>query len=440
MLLALLVASLTLPLAASDPIVFNDDGGWCWFEDERVLVVKNRLVIGTVAAGTKSADRLGDVEVVTYDIPTGKTSRVTLHRGADAAERKRWLDDHNSPAFAVRPDKRLIAMYARHGNEEKIYYRVSGEPHDATVWQQERIYVPSERSRVTYTNLHWLKAEKRLYNFFRGLDNSFKPSYAWSEDGGETWKTGNVFINVPTQFRHRPYVKYASNGKDKVHVAYTEGHPRDFDNSVYHVFYKAGKLHHSSGEPIVPIASGLSRPEDGTLVFRGDKDNVAWVSDTHLDRNGNPVIVFSVQKNSAGMGSKQGGEDHRYHYARWNGKQWLQWEIAYGGWRLYPGEDDYTGNIAIDPQSTDTVYISTSVDPVTGKPLGSGHYEIYRGNTRDGGEKWQWTAVTSNSTKDNIRPIVPVWKDRRVALLWLRGKMTTYTDYDFEVVGAIQKR
>lgn len=440
MLLALLVASLTLPLAASDPIVFNDDGGWCWFEDERVLVVKNRLVIGTVAAGTKSADRLGDVEVVTYDIRTGQTSRVTLHRGADAAERKRWLDDHNSPAFAIRPDKRLIAMYSRHGNEEKIYYRVSGEPHDATTWQQERVYVPSERSRVTYTNLHWLSAEKRLYNFFRGLDNSFKPSYAWSEDGGETWKTGNVFINVPTQFRHRPYVKYASNGKDKVHVAYTEGHPRDFDNSVYHVFYKAGKLHHSGGDPIAPIPSGLARPEDGTLVFRGDKDNVAWVSDTHLDRKGRPVIVFSVQKNSAGLPSKQGGEDHRYHYARWDGKRWSQWEIAHGGQRLYPGEDDYTGNIAIDPQSVDTVYISTSVEPVTGKPLASGHYEIYRGRTRNEGQTWQWTAVTSNSTKDNIRPIVPVWKDRRVAVLWLRGKMTTYTDYDFEVAGIIQKR
>jgi hypothetical protein len=51
-----------------------------------------------------------------------------------------------------------------------------------------------------------------------------------------------------------------------------------------------------------------------------------------------------------------------------------------------------------------------------------------------------WTALTPNSTRDNIRPAVPLWKDRRVALLWLRGKMTTYTNYDFEVVGTIEPR
>jgi hypothetical protein len=435
-------AALLLILFASTghgagPVVFNDDGGWCWFEDERVLVVNGKLVIGSVAAGTKDPNRLGDIEVVSYDIGTGRSTKATLHRGKDAADRKRWLDDHNSPAFAVRPDGRLLAMYARHGNEEKIYYRISQNPGDASLWGEERIYIPSESSRVTYTNLHWLAAESRLYDFFRGLHNSFKPSYAWSEDAGETWKTGNVFIQVPTRFRHRPYVKYASNGIDTVHAAYTEGHPRDYDNSVYHVAYRAGKLHHSDGRPIAALADGLQRPEDGTLVFRGDKDNVAWVSDTHLDAKGNPVIVFSVQKSAPG---KPEGEDHRYHYARWTGKEWLQWEIAYAGRRLYAGEDDYTGNIAIDPQSTDTVYISTSVDPVHGRALASGHYELYRGRTKDGGRSWMWTALTPNSTRDNIRPAVPLWKDRRVALLWLRGKMTTYTNYDFEVVGTIEPR
>lgn len=157
------------------------------------------------------------------------------------------------------------------------------------------------------------------------------------------------------------------------------------------------------------------------------------MSDIHLDRDGCPVIVFSVQKNSAGLPSGQGGTDHRYHYARWLGGRWLVNEIAYGGSRLYPREDDYTGNIAIDPHDPQVVYISTNVDPAGGKPLSSRHYEIFRGSTRDYGKHWTWTAITSGSTEDNIRPVVPVSTGQSV-LLWLRGKMTTYTDYRFEIV------
>jgi hypothetical protein len=48
-----------------------------------------------------------------------------------------------------------------------------------------------------------------------------------------------------------------------------------------------------------------------------------------------------------------------------------------------------------------------------------------------------WTAVTANSTADNLRPIVPIWDADHTALLWLRGTYTTYHDYDLDVVGII---
>ena len=64
----------------------------------------------------------------------------------------------------------------------------------------------------------------------------------FDDDGGRTWISGNVFIDVPSRFRHRPYVKYTSNGADTVHMFYTDGHPRNFDNSTYHIFYKGGNL------------------------------------------------------------------------------------------------------------------------------------------------------------------------------------------------------
>jgi hypothetical protein len=436
-LAVLLSACVAAPCAA--PVVLNDDGGWCWFEDERALIDAGKLVAGTVASGARDPARRGDIEVAVYDFTTRKTSVVTLHRAAgDGA----WVDDHNSPAFLVRPDGRIIAVYAKHGAESKIYYRISSRPHDATAWDEEKIFIPSPSSRVTYSNLHLLARENggkgRIYDFYRGFDNSFKPSWAWSDDGGETWRAGRVFIDVPGAFRHRPYVKYASNGTDTVHFAYTEGHPRNFDNSIYHVFYREGKLMDSSGRVIRTLEEGLKAPEEGTRVYRGGGDNVAWTSDVHLDGDGRPAMVFSVQMNSAGKPPETSGDDFRYHYARWSGSAWQTREIAFGGSKLYPQEDDYTGNICIDPQDVRTVYISTNADPVTGKPLVSKadnqrHWEIYRGRTRDG-SAWRWTAVTRDSRADNIRPIVPIAKGGLGAVLWLQGKMRAYTDYDFQVV------
>jgi len=51
-----------MPVAAEvrlegQPVIFNDDGGWCWFEDERVIVHAGKLVIGSVAAGVLRRSR-----------------------------------------------------------------------------------------------------------------------------------------------------------------------------------------------------------------------------------------------------------------------------------------------------------------------------------------------------------------------------------------------
>jgi hypothetical protein len=319
---------------------------------------------------------------------------------------------------------------------------VSRRRGDATAWSGERAFVPSASSSVTYSNLYRLAGEGgRIYDFFRGLDNRFKPSVAWSDDEGETWKAGGVVIDVPVAFRHRPYVKYASDGRDTIHLAYTEGHPRNFDNSLYHAFYRRGGLHRSDGTAIRPLAEGLRDPVEGTRVFQGDPRNVAWVTDLELDAQGRPFVAYSVQKDSAGLPSGRGGTDHRYRLAAWTGAGWQDHEIAYAGTRLYAGEDDYTGGVALVPGDPARVYVSTDADPATGAPLvsaadGRRHWEIFAGATGDGGRTWRWQAVTRDSAADNLRPIVPRGNGGEI-LLWLRGRYRSYTDYDLEVVGLL---
>jgi hypothetical protein len=248
---------------------------------------------------------------------------------------------------------------------------------------------------------------------------------------------------------YAPYFKYAPNSTDSLFFVGTEDHPRKFDNSVYAGFVRGGKIHYSDGRVYSPLSTSTEKSGDIwdlTCVYRGDADHVAWVIDLHLDRDGRPVCVFSTQRDGRGLPVHQGGFDHRYHYARWDGQKWIEREIAYAGTRLYPGEDDYTGLAAIDPQDVSSVYISTNAHPVTGQPListsdGQRHWELFHGRTPDDGATWQWTALTENSSDDNLRPIIPVWNDPRVALVWMRGRYVTHRGpWNCRVVASILPR
>ena len=434
--LCILAYSFCLPAIAADQdiITLNDDGGWCWFQDERAIVTDGKLVIGSVASGAHTSNRKGNVEVVTYDLSNGANHRTVLHRQLQC-------DDHNSPAFLALSKHRVLAMYSKHGNDNRIHYRV-GEHHGGTLqWGPERLFVPSRRSRVTYSNLLALPAKndgkRRIFNFYRGYDNRFKPSWMTSEDDGLTWSAHGLWIDNPSEQRHRPYVKYASNARDTIHFVFTEGHPRDFNNSVFHAFYRNGTFHDSSGARIKNATDGPITPHEATRVFAGDENNVAWTADLHLDPRDRPVIVYSVQKNAAGLdrASAKDGQDHRYRYARWDGNRWHDHEIAYAGTRLYAGEDDYTGGICLNPNDPNEIFLSSNVDIFGGKANESGRYEIYKGVTTDYGRTWKWEAITKKSSHDNIRPLLPKWNGRRSVVLWLRGSYTSYTDFDLDVVG-----
>ncbi|HEX6276046.1 MAG TPA: BNR-4 repeat-containing protein [Polyangiaceae bacterium] len=415
------------------PVVLTDDAGYCWFEDPRALFHGERLIVGSVASGFSSPARRGDIEAVVYDVATSRASVFELHNQLE-------LDDHDSAAFLARPDGKLLAVYAKHDGENRFYYRVSSSD-TLLAWGAERTFTPTSATRVTYANLFLLTAENdRIYDFYRGLDGSFKPSYAYSDDGGETWRSGNVVIDVPSTQRHRPYVRYVGNGTDTIHLVYTEAHPRDFDNSLYHVYYRGGSLYRSNGTSIRTLAQGLSSPDEGTRIYQGNRDNVAWCADAAIDASGRPVAAYSVQVGSGGLPTGQGGDDIRYRYARWDGSAWRDYALAYAGSRLYAGEDDYSGLVAIDPADVNTVFISTNSNPSTGAPLmsaadGARHYEIFRGTTANGGQTWQWTPVTRDSRVDNLRPIVPRPSQAgRRALIWLRGTYRSYTDYQQELV------
>jgi hypothetical protein len=419
----------------SNWIVLSEDGSYCWFEAPRAIVSGSQLIVGAVASGTHDASRRGNIEAIVHDLDSNITRISVLRERLEP-------DDHDSPAFALLPDGRVLSMYAKHHADAVIYHRVSA-PQDACAWGPERTFVPSPRSRVTYANIWMLPGEEhRIYDFYRGLDDLFKPSYAFSDDSGETWQSGGVFIEVPAAERHRPYFCSTSNGRDAVHFVLTEGHPRDFDNSLYHVFYRGGVLHRSDGTPIRSLARGLSSPAEATLIFAGDRNHVPWPMAIQLDGKGHPHVLYSVQVGSAGLPVGQGGDDIRYRMAWFDGVRWRDSQLAFAGSRLYAGEDDYSGLATFDPGDPFTLYLSANAHPATGKPLvsaadGQRHYELFRARSSDAGETFQFVPITRDSCVDYLRPLTSAAPDGRKILIALAGVYRSYVNYDLRVLAHV---
>ena len=418
------------PVMAAKVIQFNDNGGWCWYQDERAIIYNGKLIVSSVASepGKEGENRKGDIEVMSYDIDKGgPVEKYILHKNLQA-------DDHAAPALLALPDGKILTVYSKHSSDKDARYRITKKAGDISDWSDEMVHTRNDG--VCYSNLFQLRGENnRIYNFYRG--ENFNPNFIVSDDNGKSWQYGGHLIKKD---KHRPYVKYASNNKDKIHFVTTEGHPRDYDNSIYHGYLYHGKIFNSYGVMVGDISQGPVAPEKLTKVYAGNKDNVAWTMDLHLDKNGNPYTVFSVQKDSAGMRPRSGGEDIRYHFARLIDGKWQVNEIAYAGSKLYAGEDDYSGLAALDPQNPNRMVISTNANPESGVPLvsnadGDRHYELFEGKSSDNGKTWKWQPLTQNSLQDNIRPIIPIWDSSDSFVLWLRGRLESYTWYNLEIVG-----
>jgi hypothetical protein len=407
----------------------NDNGGWSWFEDERAIVdtTANKIVFSSVAnsAGTNGATRGGNVEVGSFDLTTHAVTRFTLADGLQG-------DDHDSAAILRRPDGTYLVSYSKHAGDDFTRFRSSTSAGSIASWTPEQTF--TSVTTTTYSNLYYLPNDNggagRLYDFTRNVN--FDPNALVSNDLGQTWSYGGKLLTEGSS-SDRPYVRYVSDGQ-RIQLITTNRHPRDFDNSIYAGYVQNGALYNSTGGVVdanildtngMPPASLTTVFATGTQ-FGGVPMDRAWTIDEAIDSSGLPYAVFQARANNSDL-------DHRFFYARFNGSSWSVHELAHAGSYLYSSEDDYTGLAALDPNSPNRLFISSKIDPRTQVTMP--HYEIFEGDTTDGGANWAWQPITFNSTVDNVRPIIPKWDAANTALLWMRGSYGSYTSYDMDIVG-----
>ncbi len=399
----------------------TDDGAWCWFSDPRAIQHGGR-----VFAGWASKD--GSVVVGAVDGETGAVETSILHE-------KLSRDDHISPSLLVLPDGRLAVFYSKHSADALMRLRVSSEPGSITSFEPERTFTlndqkaadnPDWKGNICYSNPALLsQRDDRLFLFWRGLGS--KPTLAISDDLGQSFGTSRPIVWPATTYGgQRPYLKMDSDGQGRILLAFTDGHPRNEPtNSIYFASFDGERFRKADGTEFSTLESAPFDSRKADLVYDGRPEEIrAWVWDVAADQEGKPVIVYT---------RLPAENDHRYHYAAWDGSRWVDHEIAGGGITWFPQtpadkkepEPHYSPGLVLDHNQPGTVYLSVPRN---------GRLEIERWTTADLGQSWSKEAITSGSSQDNIRPVAVRHSSRDgkgPRVIWMSVKRYVhYTDYD----------
>lgn len=412
------------------------DGGWCWFQDPRVIQSDQSTYVGFVSTGHDDPRRAGEIRVAV--VPNHRRrmdalKELTLDGPPDDTQISKWANDHNAPAFVSLPNGRILALWSLHGQENCFYTRLIDEENLEDPGARQ-VVVVGKKSRVTYSNPFYLASEGRLYNFFRGLDDSWKPSWVYSDDEGVTWSKGRILIDVPSDVRHRPYVKYVSDGQGIIHFFFTEGHPRSFPNNVYHMVYRTGVgLCDSAGRFLSDLEEGISKPEEASMVWASSPSQTAWVIDAKLDEKGSPRLLFQVRDTSSEMSPTDPPGSISYFMASLHNGEWSTRYVAHAGPALYSKEEDYVGLACMNPRDLNQIVISTRLHPSNGKVLK--HWTLFRGSISEGSKRIPWIQVVK-AQKDCLRPIFFVGRSGAMMLFWLEGDYRSYGSYSLALRAA----
>ena len=431
-LLAIAVQGITAQQQSYSGHQLSEEGAWCWFADPRATHYTNES--GTINASYIGyIDVHGNVKALQIDYLTGRRTEVLVRSYFQP-------DDHNNPTFLVLPDERVLIIYSRHTDEPAFYYRVSKYPGDITILGEEKCIKTNHNT--TYPSPFLMSDDpEHFYLCWRGL--GWHPTIARltlpdeNDDVEIAWGPYQMVQSTGA----RPYAKYYSNGKDKLYMTYTTGHP---DNEwPCWLYFNVINLHPTQGADgsvtVAPTLEDIKGNHLSTIAdgkFRVNKSTEYkqqypytlvdapagyrdWVWQIACDETGLPAIAM--------VRIDRTKQHHQYYYAKWTGDAWRLTDLAYGGGRFHPSNTEYcySGGMALDPECPGTVYLSVPTKNAKGESI----YEIWRYLVASNGQVVMKDQITRASDKNNVRPFVlPGSKDAPMRLMWMHG------DYAYWIV------
>lgn len=395
----------------------TEKGAWCWFADPRAIHYKNEK--GTInSTFVGYIDSHGNVKALQINHLTNTKNEVLIRSYFQP-------DDHNNPTFLVLPDERIMIFYSRHTDEPCFYYRISQKKGDITTLGRE-IRLETQHN-TTYPSPFILSDDpEHIYLCWRGIN--WHPTIARlslpdTNDLVEfDWGPYQIVRSKKGGGGVRPYAKYASNGIDKISLAYTTTHPdNQRENFIYYNYIDINTktLNDVKGNALSTIGVGDLHDMDATREYADNHPDAVvvdtplrnWLWETLIDKDGNPVIAATTINDAK--------DSHDYYYVKWNGNRWVRTFLSNAGGHFHQTptiEKCYSAGMAIDKNNPQIIYASVPVDGKFGKI-----YELKKFTLSDDGDLLSVNQLTFDSEKNNVRPFMIANAESDNSLLWMYG-------------------
>ncbi len=379
------------------------EGAWCWFADPRALTYKGKTYVGCIDVhGNIKADMLED----------GKKTSVLVRSNFQP-------DDHDNPTFLVLPDERIMIIYSRHTDEACFYYRISKKKNDITELGAEK-RLETEHN-TTYPSLFIMDGdEEHIYLCYRG--KGWHPTCACLSMPDEN---DNVtFVTEPFQIVQstiqgagcRPYAKYVSDKKGKIHIVYSATHPDNvcptcvyyscLDVRDYTLYDIEGNVLKKNVDESPFVVTGYET-DPAFVVDDYRSSERGWVWDVCLRDEGIAAAIVRIAEDK---------KTQKYYYAYYENGEWQKVFLA-NARKFHKSDIEYCygGGMSLDREDKGVIYASV--------PMGTA-FEIEKYTVGTHGVVRE--DVTKESKYNNIRPYKPEGGE----LMWMSG------DYWYWIVNA----
>lgn len=114
-----------------------------------------------------------------------------------------------------------------------------------------------------YTYPNPLQQRGKLWLFWRG--GGWYPTFSYTENGRDWVPARELVRSAEGQ---RPYAKYVGDGETNIHGIYSNGHVRNYENSLYYFRYKDEGIFAANRRRIASLASVPLQMSDLDVVYK----------------------------------------------------------------------------------------------------------------------------------------------------------------------------
>ncbi len=384
--------------------ILEKEGAWCWFADPRAISHKGRTFIGCI-------DVHGNIKAIM--LHEGKKTEVLVRSNFQP-------DDHDNPTFLVLPDDRIMIIYSRHTDEPCFYYRISRNPCDITDLGEEKVLRTNHNT--TYPSLFIMENDKEhIYLCYRGVN--WHPTCArltMPDENDDMAFEVEPFQIVKSNVQGagcRPYAKYVSDGKSKIHMVYSATHP---DNVCpVCIYYSCLDIEDFT---LYDIEGNVlkERVDEAPFEVSGYEDDPRFVVDPYYTSKRGWVWDVMIGDRGVSAAIVNIAEDkitQRYYYAYYKDGKWKKIFIG-NAHKFHRSNTEfcYGGGMSLDRDYEGVCYVSI--------PMGTA-FEIVK-YTIGGDDSVTRQVMTKYSELNNIRP----YKIKQGPLVWMSG------DYYYWIVNS----